>query len=374
VTSIVVSNGCLKDHKSAMISRYARSDDFKGATQILTTLAPLALLWWATVRTFGVSPWLTVALMALISLFTLRSFGLMHECGHGSLFRSCNLNRAVGFALGVVSGMPQFVWAQHHNYHHANNGNWDKYRGPYTTLSVDEYGALSGAQQWLYRFKCGVVAAPLAGFIYLIFNPRFTWLKGSIGLLRHIAREKVAHPGRPLREYVASYKTRYWKSVREYRHMLVNNLVLLSVWVLMCLVCGTGLFFLVYVVTVSVAGGAGIVLFTVQHNFEHSYASDNERWDYETGAIEGTSFLILPYWLNWFTVNIAYHHIHHLSANIPNYRLVKCHVEYEHLFDKVTRVKLSQVLGALDCILWDTRSQRIISMTEYRQQVRLGIG
>jgi len=351
-----------------MIGRYARSDDFKGLTQVVTTLVPFTLLWFAAVRTAGQSPWLTVGLMLLISLFTLRAFGLMHDCGHGCLFRSRQLNRLVGFLLGVVSGMPQFVWAQHHNYHHAHNGNWDKYRGPYTTLSVDEYTALSQGQRWLYRFKCGVVAAPLAGFIYLIFNPRFTLLKGSIGLLCHVVREKVARPGGSVREYVRSYKTRYWKSVREYRHMLVNNLVLLSVWVLMCLVCGTGLFFFIYVLTVSIAGGAGIVLFTVQHNFEHSYASDDAHWDYDTGAIEGTSFLVLPYWLNWFTVDIGYHHIHHLSASIPNYRLVKCHDEYQHLFGRVTRVKLSQVLGALDCILWDTRAQRIISMAEYRQQ------
>ena len=89
--------------------------------------------------------------MLLISLFTLRVFALMHECGHGSLFRTQPLNRAFGFLLGVVSGMPQYVWSQHHNYHHANNGNWEKYRGPYTTLSVDEYAAMTDAQQRMYR-------------------------------------------------------------------------------------------------------------------------------------------------------------------------------------------------------------------------------
>jgi omega-6 fatty acid desaturase (delta-12 desaturase) len=351
-----------------MIARYAKSEDLKGSIQVLTTLLPFALLWWAAVRSAASSPWLTAGLMLLISLFTLRAFGLMHECGHGSLFRSCSLNRLVGFLLGVMSGMPQYVWAQHHNYHHAHNGNWDKYRGPYTTLSVDEYAALSSGRQSLYRFKCGVAAAPLAGFIYLIFNPRFTWLKGSIALVGHIIRQVAARRGGSLHDHLASYKTRYWKSPREYRHMLANNVMLLGVWVLMSWACGTALFFLIYLLTVSIAGGAGIVLFTVQHNFEHAYASDNERWDYDTGAIEGTSFLVLPRWLNWFTVNIGYHHIHHLSANIPNYCLVKCHEEYEHLFSAVTRVKLSQVLGALDCILWDTRTQRIISMTEYRQQ------
>jgi omega-6 fatty acid desaturase (delta-12 desaturase) len=367
----VVPNDCLKQQKCAMISRYARSDDIKGLAQLLTTLGPFGLLWWAAVRCAGVSPWLTAGLMLLIILFTVRAFGLMHECGHGCLFRSRRLNRAAGFLLGVVSGMPQYVWSQHHNYHHAHNGNWDKYRGPYTTLSVDEYAALSGAQQRLYRFKCGVAAAPLAGFIYLIFNPRFTWLKGSIGLVLHTVTRKLAQPDVALRQHAAGYETRYWKSAREYRHMLLNNLVLLSVWALMCYTCGAGLFFLIYLLTVSIAGGAGIVLFTVQHNFEHSYASDDKTWDHDTGAIEGTSFLVLPYWLNWFTVNIGYHHIHHLSANIPNYSLVRCHEEYQHLFSRVTRVKLCQVLAALQCILWDTRARRIISIAEYAQQVRI---
>lgn len=351
-----------------MIGRYARSDDIKGLMQVCTTLIPFALLWWAAVWSAALSPWLTVIPVLLIILFTVRTFGLMHECGHGSLFRSRGLNRAVGFLLGVVSGMPQYVWAQHHNYHHAHNGNWDRYRGPYTTLSVDEYRALTRTQQRMYRSKCSVVAAPLVGFIYLIFNPRFTWMKGSIGLLVHVARRKLAQPAVSLSAHAASYRTRYWDSAREYRHMLWNNLVLLSIWAVVCWVCGPARFFSIYFLSVSIAGGIGIVLFTVQHNFEHSYASDDAHWDLDTGAIEGTSFLVLPHWLNWFTVNIGYHHVHHLSAAIPNYRLVECHNEFEHLFTHVTRLELCQVLGSLRCILWDTRAQRIISVAEYLQR------
>jgi omega-6 fatty acid desaturase (delta-12 desaturase) len=351
-----------------MIGRYARSDDIKGLAQVCATLVPFVLLWWAAIWCTDISPWLAVVPLLLIVLFTVRVFGLMHECGHGSLFRSRRLNQAVGFLLGVVSGMPQYVWAQHHNYHHAHNGNWDRYRGPYTTLSVDEYAALSRARQRLYRSKCSVAAAPLVGFIYLIFNPRFTWLKGSLGLLIHTLRRKLAQPGVSLQAHAAGYKTRYWNSSREYRHMLWNNLVLLSIWALMCWAVGTARFFSIYLLSVSIAGAVGIVLFTVQHNFEHSYASDGEHWDLDTGAIEGTSFLVLPRWLNWFTVNIGYHHVHHLSAGIPNYRLVECHNEYQHLFSRVTRLELGEVLGALHCILWDTRAQRIISVAEYRRE------
>ena len=348
-----------------MITQYSKSEDVKGLTQVFTTLAPFALLWWAAIRLSSVSLWLAAVPLPLIILLTVRSFGLMHECGHGSLFRSHWLNRAVGFLLGIMSGMPQYVWSQHHNYHHAHNGNWDKYRGPYATLSVDEYASLTRARQRLYRYKCSMLAAPLAGFIYLIFNPRFTWIKGSIGLVIHTVGSKLSRPSISLQAHAASYQTRYWKSAREYRHMLANNLVLLGAWALMCLVCGAAHFFSIYILSVSVAGGVGIVLFTVQHNFKHAYAGDSDHWDRDTGTIAGTSYLVLPRWLNWFTVDIGYHHIHHLSASIPNYRLAACHDRYQHLFSTVTRITLGEVIGALKCILWDKRAQRIISVAEY---------
>jgi len=363
-----VSIECIKQHKRTMIRRYAHSDDTRGLTQVLNTLLPLALLWWIAARSASVSIWIVALIVPLITLFTLRVFALMHECGHGSLFRKPTFNRVAGFALGVVAGMPQYVWAQNHNYHHAHNGNWDKYRGPYTTLSVDEYEALSPAQRRHYRQKCSIAAAPLAGFIYLIFNPRFNWVRGTIGLVLHIVSAKLAQPGVALRAHAASYRTGNWKSAREYWHMSCNNLALLSIWILMCWACGCGLFFGVYLISVSLAGGLGIVLFTVQHNFEHAYASGNESWDCDTGAIEGTSFLVLPAWLNWFTANIGYHHIHHLSAQIPSYRLAQCHNEYEHLFSDVVRLRLSQVVRSLDCILWDTQARQIISFAEYRRR------
>jgi omega-6 fatty acid desaturase (delta-12 desaturase) len=367
-TSLRTSIDDLKEHKRAMIGRHTNSSDLKGFTQFLTTLVPLALLWWVAVASIAVSHWLTVAAILAISLFTLRAFVLMYECGHRSLFRRRSLNRSIGFVLGVVTGMPQYVWAQHHNFHHAHNGNWDKYRGPYTTLSTDEYAALTRVQQHLYRGKCSIGTAPFTGFIYLLFNPRLTWLMGTVGLLMHMLRRKIARPDVSLREHAASYRTHYWKSGKEYWHMFWNNVVLLSAWALLCWACGTAVFFIIYVLSVSIAGGAGIVLFTVQHNFEHAYASDDQHWDYDVGAIAGTSFLLLPGWLNWFTVNIGYHHIHHLSASIPNYCLIKCHREYQQLFPDVTRLKVSQVCGALKCILWDTRAQRIISVAEYGRQ------
>ncbi len=364
----------IKHAKPELITRYAKPDNLKGLAQTLTTLGPLALLWWAAARSLEYSWWLTAAITVLITLFTLRDLVLMHECGHNSLFRSAWLNRSFGFVFGVVSGMPQHVWSQHHDFHHANNGNWEKYRGPLTTPSVAEFAAMTEAQQRWYLRTRSIGIAPLGGFVYLIFNPRFTWLKGSLQLIAHVIRGKLRQPALSLRTHAASFQTNYWKSKKEYWHMFWNNLVLLSLWLVMCLWIGAGPFFSIYLSSVSLAGGAGIILFTVQHNFEHAYATDSAHWDYNNGAIHGTSMLVLPRWLNWFTANIAYHHVHHLSAKIPNYRLAECHREHQSLFDQVTRIRMSAIPAALKCILWDTQAQRIISVAEYRQQQQMQTG
>jgi omega-6 fatty acid desaturase (delta-12 desaturase) len=358
----------IKQHKRTIINKYSKACNVKGFTQVLTTLVPIAVLWWAAMRSIEISYWLTAAITLAMSLFLLRVFVLMHECGHESLFRTGRLNKTFGFIFGVLSGMPQYVWSKHHAYHHSTNGDWEKYRGPLTTKSVEEFATITARQQRMYEITRNVWLAPFGGFLYLIFNPRFTWLKGSIEFIGHIVKSKIAEPRVSVKKHAAEFKTSHWKDAKEYWHMFWNNTVLIGAWGIASFCIELAVFFPVYLLSLSIAGGAGIILFTVQHNFEHSYATKGEHWDYDTAAIHGTSFLVLPTWLNWFTANIAYHHIHHLSAKIPNYRLAQCHEEYQDLFANVRRVKLSAIGDALKHILWDADSHRIISIAEYRRR------
>jgi omega-6 fatty acid desaturase (delta-12 desaturase) len=169
-----------------------------------------------------------------------------------------------------------------------------------------------------------------------------------------------------MRAHAATFRTHHWKSAAEYRHMTLNNLVLLSTWALMSWLMGPALFFTMYLLSTSLAGAGGIVLFTVQHNFEHAYASGDQDWDYDAAALHGTSFLVLPAWLNWFTANIGYHHVHHLSSRIPNYCLAACHKDNEALFADVRRLGLADIGASLKFILWDTQARRIISVAEHQ--------
>ena len=194
-----------------------RPDDRRGLAAVALTLLPIGALGVAAWLGSSVSFALTAAITLLTSLFLLRAFVLMHECGHGSLFRSGRLNRGFGFALGVLTGMPQYVWSQHHQFHHAHNGNG--YRGPLNIVPVSEYAAMNVTQQRCYRNARSIWLAPLAGFLYVVLNPRRTWLKGGVGLLRHLGVERHAQRGMPLGERIAAFETPCWSSPQEFRHI-----------------------------------------------------------------------------------------------------------------------------------------------------------
>ncbi len=358
----MLTPGQWQARKRAIVDGYATPSNARGALQFLTVVGPIAALWAAIPQAAKVSPWLVVAAVALLSLFLLRGFVLMHDCGHHSLFRNRTLNRLGGFLLGVLAGLPQQVWAENHRYHHYTNGNWAKYRGPLNVACVTDYLAMNTGERRQYRYARDILLSPLAGCVYFLVNPRITWLRASVELLRR----RLARPGSP--QTLADAPLRYCASVAHYRYMTWNNLLLLAASGLMAWAVGPWLFLACYLASGSLAGGYGIVLFTVQHNFEHSYASADEGWDRDEAALRGTSFLVLPRWLNWITANAAYHHVHHLCAGVPNYRLAACHRAHEALFSGVRRVGLFEIPGALKHILWDLAARRLVSVDEVMQR------
>lgn len=350
-----------------IVKKYADCSNTKAIIQCLNTLVPYFVLFYLAMSSLAISWWLSAVYILLLSLFIVRIFMLMHDSGHHSLFETGTQNVISGFFTGVFVGMPQYVWSEHHNYHHATNGNWDKYRGPLSILSVSEYEKLSPGKQKFYRYSRNILLAPAGAFMYFIFNPRFNWMLGSLKFCFSVIGSKLKDFQTPLKTIIAGQESRLWKSGKEYRHMTMNNIVLLGTWVAASWYFGAATFFTVYIISLSLAGAAGIIIFTIQHNFEGSYASEDWDWDYHFAALKGTSFLTFPKIINWFGADIAYHHIHHMSARIPNYNLARCHKEYAYLFDEVTRIRLGDIAKAFKYILWDTEGRRIISVAQYDQ-------
>jgi omega-6 fatty acid desaturase (delta-12 desaturase) len=355
----------IKAASHALISKYSDRSDAKAFLQCANTLIPYLFLFFIAVRSQSILYWAVAVL--ILSLFIVRIFMLMHDCGHRSLFKTQWLNTVWGFITGVLVGMPQYVWSQHHNYHHTTNGDWEKYRGPLNILSVNEYEKLSSGKQQFYCQSRNILLAPFGAFMYFIFNPRFNWMLGSLKLFFEVLINKLVDIQTPIKVLIAAHHSKFWKSRQEYWHMTLNNIALLSIWAFASQYFGALEFFSVYIISLSLAGAVGIIVFTIQHNFEGSYASNTKDWDYHLAALKGTSFLEFPRVLRWFGADIAYHHIHHISARIPNYNLALCHQEYAHLFEKVYRLRLSDIAKSFKYILWDSEGQRIISVAQYNQ-------
>ncbi|TNF67256.1 MAG: fatty acid desaturase [Gammaproteobacteria bacterium] len=359
----VINASCWK----GLIRPYTQKSNYIASRQVINTLLPLFLLWAIYFTFYNVSILVLFICLILSSTLLLRCFVLMHDCGHNSLFKSKRLNNIFGFIFGVITGMPQYVWSANHAFHHKTNGDWDSYRGPLNIITTDEFTELSYSKRIKYIFLRNPLLFPIGGFIYLIFNPRYNWIKDSILMLVYVTKYKAKKNNTlSVQALLKQFPSRSWRNLNEYKHQSLNNILLISIWIILSIYFGAYHFFVLYIASASIGGGMGILLFTVQHNFEHAYASDKENWDYYKGALEGSSFLIFPPILNWITADIAYHHIHHLSASIPNYQLAKCHNDHASYFQEVKKIHLNEILYSLKYILWDKNKQILISVKEYK--------
>jgi omega-6 fatty acid desaturase (delta-12 desaturase) len=309
--------------------------------------------------------------LALLVLFSARTFSLMHDCGHDALFRQRWLNRTSGFLLGVVNAIPQHPWARGHAFHHKHNGNWERYRGPSALITLAAYRQLAPRQRRLY----GLLRQPLmllpGGFFYLVIKPRLQLLLGAgefvVATARGLAAAMTDRGWRALAELpalVRSHRSSHWYTAGELADLVANNALVITCWLLMARWLGAGLFWSCYALVMACSAAIFICVFFVQHNFEGSYAHGSSDWSYLRGALEGSSNLELPRLLDWFCADIGFHSIHHLCERIPNYRLRACHEANAHLLTGCRRLSLSDIPGCFAFILWDEAGQRLVTLAE----------
>jgi omega-6 fatty acid desaturase (delta-12 desaturase) len=343
-----------------VLAPYMQRSDRRAITQILNTVLPYLGLWVLAAKAASISLWLLPPIVALMVLFLLRCFSLMHDCGHYSLFRSKGVNRGVGFGLGVINSIPQYAWSRDHAYHHKTNGDWQRYRGIADFLSTEEFAQLSPLAQRLYGLLRQPIMTLPGGFFYLVIQPRLTLALGVFELIgqgwAHLKTDGLRNLGRMF----SDSRSKYWQTQAEFWDVLLNNLCVVASWVLLSYAMGPGLFWSLYATVMTLAGAIFIGVFFVQHNFEGAYAHSTADWDYVRGAVEGSSYLDLPPLLKWFTADISYHTIHHLSEKIPNYNLAACHQANRHLLSEVTTLGLGDLFHCSKFILWDAATNQLV--------------
>jgi omega-6 fatty acid desaturase (delta-12 desaturase) len=74
--------------------------------------------------------------------------------------------------------------------------------------------------------------------------------------------------------------------------------------------------------------------------------------------------------MGWFTANIGYHHVHHLNAKIPFYRLREVIDAMPELQSpRTTSLHPLDILRCLRLKVWDVDLQRMIGLREMARGV-----
>ena len=230
--------------------------------------------------------------------------------------------------------LPYRGWQHEHAVHHATAGDLDRRGvGDIATLTVAEYQALPAWRRVAYRlFRNPFVMFGFGWLLVLVLKPRFV-PRGASGACGTAC-------SRPTSRSRSSSRR-------------------------LCLAIGWRDYLLVQGPVFLVAGAVGIWLFYVQHQFEDTYWQAHADWRYDHAALEGSSYLRLPGVLRFFTGNIGFHHVHHLSVGIPNYNLQAAHNGTDGL-RTVPQLTLRQGLRATRLKLWDEQRGRLVTFREVR--------
>jgi omega-6 fatty acid desaturase (delta-12 desaturase) len=266
-----------------------------------------------------------------------------------------------------MNAIPQYPWSRGHAFHHKTNGDWERYRGPSALITTEEFAKLSPAAQWRYELLRHPLMLFPGGFFYLAIKPRLALIKGTLDFIGDLITSLKRDPGMGIPKIIAAHKSRNWYTAAEFWDVLFNNICVVGGWILLGYLLGFGFFFTIYSITLTCSAAIFICVFFVQHNFDSSYAHKTEGWDYLRGAMEGSSYLALPPILKWFAADIGYHNIHHLSERIPNYYLEACHNQNIHLLGNVKTLHISDIPDCFKFILWDSASNRLMSIAAFHE-------
>ncbi len=284
---------------------------------------------------FEISAWIALPLSIIAAGFLVRIFIIQHDCGHGSFFKSRRANDLIGIVCSLMTLTPYAFWRRQHARHHGSWNNLDRR----AASGMDIYSScMTVAEYWaLPRWRRGIVRS--------IYNP------------------VVANLLLPPVLFILLFRTPFdaakgWR--RERNSVYLTNIALAALFGGLGLVLGHWRVVGVHLPIMVVASIVGVWLFSVQHRFEHAVWAKDTNWDLIVASLKGTSYLHLPRIFQWFTGNIGFHHVHHMSPRIPNYRLEECHNTVV-IFQSVPKLTLRAGLRSLEYVLWDNDLGRLVS-------------
>jgi acyl-lipid omega-6 desaturase (Delta-12 desaturase) len=309
------------------LAQHLERDERRSLVQIATAVLPYLVVW-VTAALTGPSAPVAIALGLVATVFLIRLYSLFHDLTHNSLFASRTANSRWGHFLGFLLFTPYRWWQRQHAIHHAHTGDLEhRGIGEINTMTLAEYESASRPRRLAYRLYRNPALMLLIGpTLVFLFERRF--------------------PQRGM-------------TPRILLSVIVTNLALVA-WVTgWSSLVGLGTFLLIQGTTLIAGGAIAGWLLYVQHQYEDTYYEAPGEWRFELAALQGSSYLQLPRPLAWIVGNANFHHVHHLSAKIPNYNLRAAH-ESHPMFRRTPVVTLRSSLATFRLKLWDEENAALV--------------
>lgn len=270
---------------------------------------------------------------SLISgLVIVRMFIIYHDFLHGAILRRSPIAKGVLFVYGMLVLSPTSVWKHSHDHHHHHNSRRSGANpGSFPMMTGEEYFHATPLVRWKY-FLSRHWATILLGYL-------------TVFLFGMTLKPFLSNPIRHLDAGLA--------------------LFLHAGSIFVCSLFGWEYATLLVIVPLSVACGLGSYLFYAQHNFPSCQLLGREQWHHVNAALSSSSYIPMSMLMRWFTGNIGFHHVHHLNAKIPFYRLPEAMRGLSELQSPgTTTLRLRDMWQCLHLNVWDSETQRLVSYRE----------
>ncbi len=274
-----------------------------------------------------------IACSGLAGLLGLRLFVIYHDHQHHAILPRSKVAKFLMRLFGLWALSPTSIWRSSHNYHHKHNSKLrGSHIGSFPIMTKEQYLSSSRSDRRYYLF----MRHPLT----ILFGYVFVFLFGM-----------VIHP-------FFNSPSKHYDCLLSFTLHFVTGVALISVF-------GWDSMLLALVAPHFIGSAIGSYLFYAQHNFPGVSFSDKAGWTYEEAALESSSFLKTRPLAAWFTANIGYHHIHHLNARVPFYRLPEVVKNIPELQNpKTTSLRPLDIIRCLRLKVWDVESQSMIGLRD----------
>ena len=277
------------------------------------------------------------ACSVLSGLLLLRFFVIYHDQQHHAILPRSRVAEVLMRVFGILALSPSSVWRSSHNHHHSHNSQLrGSHIGSFPIMTKTQFQKSPAAVRFKYLF----MRHPLT----ILFGYVFVFLFGMC---------------------IAPFLN----DPKEHRDSLLAFLVHVAIGTALTWFWGWKALILTQTVPHFIAYAIGSYLFYAQHNFPGVRFAERSGWTYNKAALESSSFMKTGRLMAWFTANIGYHHIHHLNARIPFYRLPTVLREFPELRNpKTTSLDPAEIFRCLRLKVWDVETQRMIGLREAAAQ------